>query len=48
MQFDAFISFRSRKSTAAAAAANTAAAAAAKAPLHMDSEYLMTPLYQVY
>ena len=36
-------------STAAAAAANAAAAAAvAEAPFHMDSEYLMTPLYQVY
>ena len=48
-KFAAFFSLRPKKSTAAAAAANAAAAAAvADAPFHMNSEYLMTLLYQVY
>ncbi len=47
MQFAAFFSSRSRKSSAVADAA-AAAAAAAEAPFHMNSECLMIPLYQVY
>ena len=49
IQLAAFLALGQEKSAAAAATAvAAAAAAAAAAPIHMNSEYLMTPLYQVF